>query len=344
MALDAVIARKALKATAKGPLVLLFYDGYELKAEPGLTGFAHSQTRRIGRYTTRTLKRIQAHTGFYAAFLALRRSLARIGCDVRVNDFALARSMPTYPIGVAGYPSVLDKVRLPNPMIFGPGDYGPPQSVDAVKARTPVRIFTQPSPWFASYYEPFNRGETQVLSVGIDTDHWPDWSQAPKDNDVLVYDKIRWGRDTLVHDVLERQLAHLRARGLSFHVLRYGEHHVSAFRAWLKRSRTMVFLCEHETQGLAYQEAMSTNVPVLAWDEGKLVDPDMAQRSDVNVSSVPYFDARCGDRFSLPDMEAAFDAFWAARSHFAPRAYVKDTLSLERCGQNYLRMYSSLAR
>ena len=39
--------------------------------------------------------------------------------------------------------------------------------MDAVRARTPVRIFTQPSPWFASYYEPFNRGETQVLSLII---------------------------------------------------------------------------------------------------------------------------------------------------------------------------------
>src|SRR5690242_6795620 len=100
MALDAASARARLKATAKGPLVLLFYDGYELKAEPGALGFAHSHGRRLARYAWRTLKRVQAHTGFYAAFLALRRSLEQAGCDVRVNDFALARSMPDYPVGI----------------------------------------------------------------------------------------------------------------------------------------------------------------------------------------------------------------------------------------------------
>ena len=30
----------------------------------------------------------------------------------------------------------------------------------------------------------------------------------------------------------------------------------------------MIFLCEHETQGIAYQQALSRNVPILAWDRG----------------------------------------------------------------------------
>ena len=51
-----------------------------------------------------------------------------IGCDVRVNDFALAARRPAYPIGLAGYATVVDKVQLPNPRIFAPGDYGAPEA------------------------------------------------------------------------------------------------------------------------------------------------------------------------------------------------------------------------
>jgi glycosyltransferase involved in cell wall biosynthesis len=38
----------------------------------------------------------------------------------------------------------------------------------------------------------------------------------------------------------------------------------------------MVFLCEHETQGFAYQQALSCGVPIIAWDRGGLLqDPKL---------------------------------------------------------------------
>ena len=61
--------------TAKGPLVLLFYDGFERKAAPGLGGAIYSQARRFARYAWRNLRRKQVRTGFYVCFLSLKRSL-----------------------------------------------------------------------------------------------------------------------------------------------------------------------------------------------------------------------------------------------------------------------------
>src|SRR5262245_47538838 len=82
----------ALEVTAAGPLVLLFYDGYERHARPGLGGAIYSQARRFARYAYRRLRRRQLRTGFYTAFLSLQRSLKLLGCDVRVNDFTAARA------------------------------------------------------------------------------------------------------------------------------------------------------------------------------------------------------------------------------------------------------------
>src|SRR5262249_20772376 len=160
-----------------------------------------------------------------------------------------------------------------------------------------------PCEWAAELYRASCGGKMLVWPVGIDTDNWPATATECKDNDVLVYDKIRWDRDREVPRVLNRTLDHLRRKGHSFVILRYGEHHHAKFASLGRRSRSLLFLCEHETQGLGCQQAMACNVPVLAWDEGKLVDPMLRKFAPPNlkVSSVPYFDARCGERFVLDD-------------------------------------------
>lgn len=336
-----------LEPGRRGPLVLLFYDGFEWKAAPGLIGGLHAQGRRLARYLWRNLKRKQVRTGFYTAFVALRRSLELAGCDVRVNDFAAAARRPDYPIGVAGYPSVIDKLDgLKNPRLFGPGDFGAPTACAPVAADPRFRLLTQPSDWFVDYYRPFC-GDAPMIAwaAGIDTELWPDASSHPKDIDVLIYDKIRWNREERVPGVLERILRHLDQRGLSHQVLRYGHHHQGMFADGVRRARSMIFVCEHETQGLAYQEAMAANVPVLAWEEKEIMDPTLRKhaRPGLDVSSVPYFDARCGGKFKAASFEADFDGFWSSLNSYRPREYVSEVLSMRRSAEAYLAAYASLA-
>lgn len=330
-----------LLRTAKGPLVLLFYDGFELKAVPGALGHVYSQARRGARYVVRNLKRTQVRTGFYVAFRGLQKCLEAVGADVRVNDFAAAKRMPNYPIGIGGYPSVIDKVQLPNPTIFGPGDYGSPE--DSVKLREldRFRFFIQPSQWYVDYFAPYSGKEkTVVWFVGLDVKEFPDVSKEPKTVDVLIYDKIRWLRDERVGSVLNRFTGLLDKQGKTYKILRYGQHHHSDFYATLRTAKSMAFLCEHETQGLAYQEALASNVPVFAWDDEVIVDPYMLKPDGLKVSSVPYFDDRCGVRFKRNEMETAFEKFWSKLPTFEPRKYVAENLSLEAAGKAYLELYA----
>lgn len=330
----------------RGPLVLLFYDGFELRAAEDLSSFAYAQGRRAARYVVRTLRRQQVWTGFYTAFRLLHRALLQAGCDVHVNNFSLARRYPHYPIGMAGYPSVLDRVDLENPVIFGPGDYGLPDAAAAVAAKSRFHKLIQPCDWAVELYRPTCGDKVVAWPVGIDTHRWADTSGHAKDIDVLIYDKIRWNRETEVPRVLRRIEQRLERVGLSTMVLRYGHHHHSKFADALRRTRAMIFLCEHETQGLACQEALSSNVPVLAWDEGRLVDPMFRQFAppDFVVSSVPYFDARCGERFKIAAFEASFDEFWhgVGTLRYEPRQYILETLSLPQSAASYLRLYGSL--
>lgn len=328
--------------TSKGPLVLLFYDGFEWRAREGSLGALRAQARRAARFAYRTIRRKQVYTGFYTAFLALRTALERHGCDVRVNDFAAARGHPHYPIGLAGYPSVLDAVTLPNPVVFGPGDFGHPLEAQKVAADPRMKVLIQPSDWFRDYYRAWCGDKVVTWFAGIDTQLWRDRSGEAKSIDVLIYDKIRWNQSEMVPRIRDRLCAHLRARGLSFRILRYGAHHRNEFAAALAQARSMAFLCEHETQGLAYQEALAANVPVFAWDEGVLIDPSLAEFAPpgLAVSSVPYFDERCGARFESEQMEPAFDGFWATLAAYRPRQYVEDCLNMSASAKAYLDLYA----
>jgi len=331
------------------PAVLLFYDGFELSLRPGLTGFAYSHLRGAARYAYRSMRRRQVWTGFYTAFRSLVVSLRRYGCDVKINRLDVAARHPDYPIGLAGYPSVLRAADLPNPRIFGPGDYGYPDAAAAVAQDPRNRILTQPSEWPVELYRGTCGDKMRVMFVGIDTDIWRDLSNQPKDLDFVVYDKIRWtdggARGDETPEILTQTTRLLDRRGLSYLVLRYGAHHVGQFRRALSRARGMIFLCEHETQGLAYQEAMASNVPVLAMDEGILVDPlqNRFAKSGFKVSTVPYFAATCGETFVPEQLEGSLERFMTKRPTYAPRDYVLDHLSMREAARNYLRLYASLA-
>ena len=330
----------------KPDTIALFYDGYEKRAAEQPLDRLRNEARGMMRQAYRRFKNLQPYTGFYTAFLNLKRSLEADGINVRVNDFAYARANPTMPIGLTGFDTVYDKGRLPNPAMFGPGQVPDPEDVLKVVEACNLEIVTQPCEWYCQLWRPVLGDRVKPMFVGIDTEAWPDQSGLEKSVDVILYDKIRWFRKDRVPELLEPLKAHLDARGLSYVVLRYGEHHLSQFRQACAQARCMVFICEHETQGLAYQEAMSAGVPILAWDEGQLAAPrDREQAPDgLVVSSVPYFDERCGMRAKAADLLASFDPFYDALPTYRPRDYVLENLSLAAGARRYLELFQTLGR
>ncbi len=323
----------------------LFYHGYEEKALDRPFGRLQSKLHLTARTTYRRLKRKQVYTGFYTAFRNLKKGLEALGMDVHVNDFAYARRNPNQVIGIAGFPEVYHRVKLPNPAVFGPGFVPRPADFDEMTAGHNIKIFTQPSEWYCNIWRPKLGKRVEPMFVPIILDDWPNLATKKKTYDVVIYEKIRWHRETMVPRILDRLKAHLNARGLSYIFLRYGDHRLSDFKAALHDGRSMAFLCEHETQGIAYQEAMASGIPLFAWDEGQLVDPEERAIAPPNlqVSSVPYFDSRCGLTFKEPLMEERFDRFWNNLSSYDPRAYVEEILNPERSARIYLNLLERAA-
>ena len=96
---------------------------------------------------------------------------------------------------------------------------------------------------------------------------------------------------------------------------------------------------------MAYQEALASNVPVLAWDNGYWLDPLWRRVSDkmIKASSVPFFSEECGERFNdLAGFEPALERFLERLPGFEPRRYVTSVLSMQQSAEIYAQAYFGL--
>jgi glycosyltransferase involved in cell wall biosynthesis len=330
--------RPARHDLADRKVILLFYKEVEKDKYVKYDRYLKRFVRPLYELTHHRQKR----TGFAVSFELLRRGLEQEGWDVRVNDYRLARRYPEYPVGLVGYPILLDDWKLPNPAILGPSLYDHPMVAPRLMEDKRFKTYLVLGQWTKDMFHPVYGEACVRWHAGIDTEAWGDTSANQKDIDFLIYDKIRWDHARLADQLLEPIRRSIESRALRTHILRYKYHDHATYRRILQRSRAMLFLCEHETQGLAYQEALASNVPVLAWDNGFWLDPLWRRVSEkmVPASSVPFFSPLCGERFAnLGEFEPALRRFLDRLSEMEPRRYVLEHLSMRQSAAIYAREY-----
>lgn len=230
----------------------------------------------------------------------------------------------------------------PNSIVAGPALMTHPAEWPSLCEDYPVVKYLQHSEWANNVYKPYFGDRCFIWPVGIDMDSWCPRGK-PQTVDFLIYDKMMWERKERITNLLEPIQSELKRRSLSFEIIRYGEYTAAHFKNALSRCRAMIFLCEHESQGLAYQEALASGVSILAWDQGWYLDPNRFAwgASDIPATSVPYFDDRCGMKFkNLDEFEPKLDQFIGLLNNgaFLPREYILENLTLKKCAAAYLRI------
>lgn len=286
--------------------------------------------------------------GVERVFLNLCEGLDRIEVPY-VKNLPFDQLQPGDRVGVLGRgPHCLSGYRHPDiPIVAGIGLMTHPSEWPDLMKDYPVKVYLQHCEWAADIYRPYyGDRNVDLWPVGIHTERWTPQPAIEKDLDVLIYDKIRWRRDDPEpQEPRARQIEELlAARGLSSLTLTYGSYTPVEYQDALSRCRSMIFLCEHESQGLAYQEALSCDIPILAWENGYCLDPNYQnwEKKKVRATSVPFFDERCGEKFrDLSDVERQFDQFWqrVGQGDYAPREYILENLTLEHCSRRFLRFF-----
>lgn len=184
--------------------------------------------------------------------------------------------------------------------------------------------------------------------AGINTQQWiPGTELGKKETDVLIYNKIYWETEKVNEELLFPIKNYLQSNGYKYTEIIYGKYNPKEYAEKLKRSKVMIFLSAHESQGLAYQECLSSNVPIIAWDQGFWLDPIRFKygKPIVKASSVPYFDERCGMKFvDFEEFTKRFMDFFenAMSNKYNPREYILENLSIEKSTDKMLEIYNSI--
>jgi glycosyltransferase involved in cell wall biosynthesis len=277
-------------------------------------------------------------------FLNLMAGLDEIGVPYRVNDYRHAIRHPEQLACIIGKPFVLDRIEWRNPILFGASVFSHPIDDPTLFERRPVRKVLVPGPWMEAMCKPYWGDRVEAWPVGIDTALWQPADPGEKTDAVLLYDKVLWDRPRREASLVQPVRDALAAAGQPVVELRYGNYAEDDYRAALRRCRAMIFLCDHETQGIAYQQALSSGVPILAWDlGGPWRDPSYYPDKVVfgPVTSVPYWDARCGERFTdAAGFARAWPGFIAGvrEGAYRPRDYVLEHLTLAQCAARYVEI------
>ncbi|HEY6763825.1 MAG TPA: hypothetical protein VI386_03565 [Candidatus Sulfotelmatobacter sp.] len=283
-------------------------------------------------------------SGVDKVFHNLRLGLDGLGLTYLVNlPFKELRSDDWVGVLGRGRHSLQGYDRA-NPIVAGIALMGHPSEWPTLCDDFPVKRYLQHSVWANDVYRPYFGDRCGIWPVGIDTDAWAPNPNNQKDIDLLVYDKVMWNREAVKPPLLAVIRDFARQRNLALESIVYGSYTEPKYRDLLVRSKGMIFLCEHESQGLAYQECLSSGVPVLAWDQGQCLDPNRFSWGQpyIAATSVPYFDERCGERFGGPgDLEEKLSIFTGKinASAYSPRDFVMENLTLKGCAARFLSFF-----
>lgn len=305
--------------------------------------------RHVRQHVRRLVRGPAPIGGIDLVFLNLCAGLDRLKIEYHANlPFSEIRADDK--VGVIGRDrESMEGYDKLNPVVAGVAVTQHPDEWPTLFEDYPISRYVVHCDWVADMFRKVYGDRVSTWAVGIDTQRWAPTPAVKKSVDLLIYDKVRWDHDR-VHAAMVEPIRRVVARaGLTTETIRYGAYKPHDLAAALSRAKAFLFLCEHETQGLAYQQAMAAGLPVLAWDPGQWLDPSRFRYSGNTVipaTSVPFFDDRCGLRFrNFGDFPAALERFMNnLRSDvFAPRDYVDETLTLEICAKQYLKVLDEYA-
>jgi glycosyltransferase involved in cell wall biosynthesis len=165
-----------------------------------------------------------------------------------------------------------------------------------------------------------------------------------KEYDCIVYIKRK------LNKIVNFALEILNKKNLKYKIFRYGSYNEDDYLNSLRKSKFMLTLDAHESQGFALQEAMSTGVPLLVIDAISLYDETddginstykYLKPKELKATSVPYWSDECGIKIKNEnDLEESLDLMLVNYKNYKPREFIKKELSPDICMKRILNYFN----
>lgn len=199
-----------------------------------------------------------------------------------------------------------------------------PKDIDISKT-----IYIQPSLNVVDIWnkQGFNRTKLEIWPAGVDIEKFRP-SPASKEY-VLLYFKNRSTDD------LKEVESTLKEKNIAYRLIKYGHYKEKDYLETLQKTKYIIWLGGSESQGLALEEAMAMNVPILVADEGK-------DFLGIDITAAPYFSSECGIKIKSLDMlNEKIEEMEKSWMNFNARKFVTENLSLEKQAKDLLMIYAN---
>lgn len=136
--------------------------------------------------------------------------------------------------------------------------------------------------------------------------------------------------------------------GNDFIIIRYGGYVENYYLKSISEAPYVVWIGRHESQGFAFQEALSCNTPIFVIDVSSLRDEvgsdweNFLPGHPLKATAASYFDERCGIIASFHNWEHHIDNFLSSINTYSPREFIIETLSPRACYNNWINKLSNL--
>lgn len=196
------------------------------------------------------------------------------------------------------------------------------------------KSWTQPSQWVIDNmknYPIVSNNDFYVWPVGIDTNKFNEDNKNIKYDCFIYYKNVN---KTTPIEKLKKVQAELNRRKLKYITLQYGLYKEEELIKATKECKFGVMVTGTESQGIAYMEILSSGIPLFVFDENYLTFRGREYKNKTNISSVPYFDNRCGIKVLGTDFNK-IDEFLNNLNNYKPREYILENHTLKLGAEKY---------
>lgn len=183
----------------------------------------------------------------------------------------------------------------------------------------------------------YNSSPIDYWPTGIDTDEF-----SKKNNKanypVLIYHKNRDLKQ------LEQIKKSLKQSKIKYNIIKYGYYNQHEYLDLLSKTSFIIWHGTHESQGIAVQEAMSCDIPILILDVKCIGDSFARNLSNeihnLYATSAPYFNDLCGIKITdFSKLNESIQKMFDLYNTFNPRQYILDNLSLEKQAKELINFF-----
>ena len=179
-------------------------------------------------------------------------------------------------------------------IIAGPNLMIMPDEYNNILYRKEIDKIIVPCKWVKKKYLEVSKEKLKnkifIWASGVDHNYWK--PGKIKDIDILIYSKF-----IKKNEIFHKCIKYLKDKKFKIKIIKYGEYDYKEYLYLLKKSKKAILFSESESQGLAYFEAWSTNVPTLIYNPNE----NYRFPYKTKAQSCPYLNKKLGNEFKTFD-------------------------------------------